>query len=60
MADILGALIRAGLRLTSFEEYPYVAWAMFPWMEERPDGAWQFPRGAAHIPLMFSTATKDA
>lgn len=60
MADILGALLRAGLRLTSFEEYQYVAWAMFPWMEERPDGAWQFPRGAGHIPLMFSlTATKD-
>lgn len=61
MSDIIGSLLRAGLRLTSFEEYPYVAWPMFPWMEERPDGAWQFPAGAAHIPLMFSlTATNDA
>ena len=61
MSDIIGALIRAGLRLASFEEYPYVAWPMFPWMEERADGAWQFPAGVGHVPLMFSlTATKDA
>jgi SAM-dependent methyltransferase len=61
MSDILGALLRAGLRITSFEEYPYVAWPMFPWMEQRADGAWQFPGGAGHIPLLFSlTATRDA
>ncbi|MBI1817956.1 MAG: hypothetical protein HYR72_23505 [Deltaproteobacteria bacterium] len=45
MSDIIGALVRAGLRINSFEEYPYVAWPMFPWMEQRPDGAWQFPEG---------------
>ena len=59
VSDIIGAFVRAGLRITSFEEYAYVAWPMFPWMEERADGAWQFPGGAGHIPLMFSlTATK--
>ena len=51
MSDIVGALVRAGLRIASFEEYPYVAWPMFPWMEERADGAWQFPGGVGHIPL---------
>jgi SAM-dependent methyltransferase len=61
LADILGALLRAGLRLESFAEYPYVAWAVFPWMEERADGAWQLPGGAPTLPLMFSlSASKPA
>ncbi len=54
LADILGSLLRAGLRLTSFEEYPFMAWAFFPWMERRADGMWQLPSGKGDIPLMFS------
>jgi SAM-dependent methyltransferase len=54
LSDIVGALLRAGLRLETFEEYPYVGWAMFPWMEERPDGMWQFPEGTVSLPVMFS------
>ncbi|HYM68371.1 MAG TPA: class I SAM-dependent methyltransferase [bacterium] len=61
LADVVGALVRAGLRIETFEEYPYVGWAMFPWMEERPDGTWQLPSGTRSIPLMFSlTASTDA
>jgi SAM-dependent methyltransferase len=59
LSEVVGALLRAGLRLESFEEYPYVGWAMFPWMQERPDGMWQFPDGTVSLPLMFSlTASK--
>jgi SAM-dependent methyltransferase len=59
MADVIGALLRAGLRITSFEEYPFVGWAMFPWLEQREDGSWQFPGGEGKLPLMFSlTATR--
>jgi len=59
IADILGGLLRAGLRVETFEEYPYVGWAMFPWMVERADGTWELPGGARAIPLMFSlTASK--
>jgi SAM-dependent methyltransferase len=54
MADIIGSLIRAELRIDSFEEYPFVAWAMFPWMERREDGFWQLSPGKESIPLMFS------
>ncbi len=61
ISEIVGSLIRAGLRLTSFEEYPFVGWAMYPWMERRPDGSWQLPHSRDSIPLMFSlTATLDA
>jgi SAM-dependent methyltransferase len=59
ISDVVGALLRAGLRIETFEEYPYVGWAMFPWMGERPDGTWELPGGAKTIPLMFSlTASK--
>jgi SAM-dependent methyltransferase len=54
LADIIGSLLRAGLRIESFEEYPFVGWAMFPWMERRGDGWWQLPPGKQSIPLMFS------
>ena len=33
LSDVVGAVLRAGLRLESFEEYPYLGWAMFPWMD---------------------------
>lgn len=60
LAEIIGSLLRAGLRIEAFEEYPFAAWAMFPWMEQRPDGVWQLPGGKGDVPLMFSLrVTKD-
>jgi SAM-dependent methyltransferase len=59
LADIMGSLLRAGLRLVSFEEYPFLSWPFFPWMERRADGMWHLPSGQGDIPLMFSLqATK--
>jgi SAM-dependent methyltransferase len=67
MSDIIGALLRAGLRIESFEEYPFLSWKFFPWMERRADGWWHLPEhadlplGSGSLPLMFSLkATKDA
>ncbi|HLW58512.1 MAG TPA: methyltransferase domain-containing protein [bacterium] len=60
MSDIIGSLLRAGLRIDTFEEYPFMGWAMLPWMEARSDGCWELPPGSGDIPLMFSlTASKD-
>jgi hypothetical protein len=60
MAEIIGSLLRAGLRITAFVEYPFAAWAVFPWMERGPERYWQLPAGEKTIPLMFSLrATKD-
>jgi SAM-dependent methyltransferase len=66
MADIIGALIRAGLRIESFEEYPFLGWRFFPWMEQGTDGWWRLPEheglpvGPGSLPLMFSLrATRD-
>jgi len=54
LSDVIGAMLRAGLRITSFDEYPYVGWPMFPWMEARPDGTWRWPGDAPSPPLMYS------
>ncbi len=60
LADIIGSLIQAGLRIESFEEYPFVGWAMFPWMQRRADRSWELPSDMGSIPLMFSLkARKD-
>ena len=67
MSDIIGALIRAGLRIESFDEYPFLSWRFFPWMEKGADGWWHLPTheglplGPGSLPLMFSLkATLDA
>jgi SAM-dependent methyltransferase len=60
MSDIIGALVRAGLRIDSFQEYPFLAWSFFSWMERGPDGWWRLPQhpglpaGPGSLPLMFS------
>ncbi len=58
LANVIGSLLRAGLQIESFAEYPFVAWKMFPWMEQRPDGSWQLPGGEATLPLMFSLCAR--
>jgi SAM-dependent methyltransferase len=60
VAKIIGSLLRAGLRIESFEEYPFVRWAVFPWMERRADGWWQLPSARESIPLMFSLRARKA
>jgi SAM-dependent methyltransferase len=60
VSDIIGSLVRAGLRIVAFEEYPFVAWRFFPWMEQGADGWWRLPAhaglplGPGSLPLMFS------
>jgi SAM-dependent methyltransferase len=60
LSSIIGSLTRAGLRVESFEEYPFLGWKFFPWMQEGADGWWRLPddaripTGAGSLPLMFS------
>ncbi len=66
LSDIIGALVRAGLRITAFEEYPFVSWRFFPWMEQGADGWWRLPEhamlpaGRGSLPLMFSLKATSA
>jgi len=56
----MGALLRAGLRIEAYEEYPFLSWRFFPWMEQGADGWWRLPadgrlpQGPGSLPLMFS------
>jgi SAM-dependent methyltransferase len=58
--DLVGALVAAGLRVTSLREYPYLSWAWFPFMVKGVDGMYRLPHGMPDLPLMFTlTATLD-
>ncbi len=59
LADILGSLLRAGLRITSYDEYPWLRWQGLPWMVRRDAYFWELPIEFGEIPMMFSlTATR--
>lgn len=54
VSEIIGSLLRAGLRIEQFSEYPVVAWKALEFMEQDDDGLWRMPPGAGDIPLSFS------
>jgi SAM-dependent methyltransferase len=60
LSTVVGSLLRAGLRIEAFEEYPFLSWRFFPWMEQGADGWWRLPadrrlpQGPGSLPLMFS------
>jgi len=60
LSDVVGALLRAGLIIDALEEYPFMGWAHFPRMTQRPDGFWELPGGRPDIPLMFSLRATTA
>jgi hypothetical protein len=59
-ATVTGAdfFVRAGLRITAFDEYPFMGWRFFPWMERGADSWWRLPEDPrlplGRLPLMFS------
>jgi SAM-dependent methyltransferase len=53
LADILGALRDAGLRLEWFHEHPAVTWRMFRTLVRRDDGLWTWP-AEPWLPLSLS------
>jgi SAM-dependent methyltransferase len=55
LADIVNALIRAGLRIECLHEFPYCCYAHLPrFMERGPDGWWWLKQHKDSVPLMFS------
>jgi len=55
IADILNSLIRAGLRIEHFHEFPYCVDDFLPgFMHEGTDGWWRLNENAETLPLMFS------
>ncbi len=59
LSEVFASLTAAGLTVTGFEEYGFVAWQAMPHMVRGEDGWWRLPEGQPRIPLMFSmTATR--
>jgi SAM-dependent methyltransferase len=59
MAEILNALLMAGLRLDYLREYPQMAWQALPFMVQDAEGWWRLPPEYPQLPLSFALhATK--
>ena len=60
LADVLGAVLGAGLRLESFHEYDHTLFARWPHLELEPGApgevaaVYRQPPGAPRLPLMYS------
>jgi SAM-dependent methyltransferase len=54
MGSIVNSIIDAGLRIEFLHEYPFVAWKMFPFLEQKEDDWWHLPEKFQRIPLTFS------
>ena len=54
MADIVNALIDAGLTIEFLHEFPFSIYKGFPFLEQGPDGLWRAPGLEDVMPLLFS------
>ena len=54
MSDVINSLINAGLDIEELREYDFVAWQMFPFMEQDEHGWWHLPKRFPPLPMMFS------
>jgi SAM-dependent methyltransferase len=53
LSEVIGALLSAGLRITSFEEHRTIPWRALSVLEQGPDG-YRLPGSDERLPLTFS------
>jgi len=58
VAEIITALLEAGLALEHFREYEYATCRIYDAMVELPERKWVLPEGAPRFPLMYSIAAR--
>lgn len=58
LSDVLNALIREGLQIELFNEYPFYLYNCFPDMEEIEEGRWVFEKAKGKLPHLFSVRAK--
>lgn len=54
LGEVITSLLRAGLRLEFFHEFPYSTWGCWPFLEEVEPGKWVWQGRQGHLPHMFS------
>ncbi len=57
-AEIITALLDAGLVIESFHEYNYATFKMYHQMRELPGRMWALPDGVPSFPLMYSISAR--
>lgn len=59
LAEVVTALLGAGLRITGFEEGQELSWQYSPLMEQLPSGAWVWPEALRdRIPCTFTVVAR--
>ncbi|MEX0761466.1 MAG: class I SAM-dependent methyltransferase [Dehalococcoidia bacterium] len=53
LSDVFNALKGAGLRVTSFEEYPFCVYRAKDGMVRGDDGLWRMPQGVPSVPMLY-------
>ncbi|MDH4211928.1 MAG: class I SAM-dependent methyltransferase [candidate division WOR-3 bacterium] len=60
LADVVNALIAAGLRIEFLHEFPFSVYGDCPWLEQREDNLWYHENKEIKVPMTFSIkARKD-
>ena len=54
MAEVVSAVLEAGLRLTGLRETPLLPWKRWPRMVPAEGGWWRLPDGDPQIPLLYA------
>jgi SAM-dependent methyltransferase len=54
LAEVVQAVLDAGLRLTRLAEHRELEWPFFPWMERTPRGGFVLPDRPERLPLMYT------
>ena len=54
LSQVIGSLLKAGLRLDVFDEYKTCPYNCFPGMKEDGPGQWYYPAGDIRLPQLFS------
>ncbi|WP_376095266.1 class I SAM-dependent methyltransferase [Roseomonas sp. CCTCC AB2023176] len=54
LSEVIGGLLGAGLRLTSFREHEALPWSHVPMMRDGGDGLYRLPEGMPRMPLSYS------
>ena len=58
LADVVQALLDAGLRLEALREYPYSSYGCFPFVVERAPDEWVVAGDGPAVPLMYSVRAR--
>jgi len=58
LAEVITALLDAGVVLTAIEEHRTAEWKALPWMVEAGAGRYRLPDGPERLPLMYSLTAR--